>query len=98
MSKKTIAVVVIIIVIVGLIFVAGGPLWIGQKGSPESETGERPIEQTPVATGNVDDAISAALQDIAGDEAAVGETDSSIFSENDEAINGFGQSFDTTQL
>lgn len=98
MSKKAIAVVVIVIVIIGLIFVAGGPLWIGQKSSPELETGGRPEEQIPVATGNVDDAINAALQDVSGDEAAVGETDSSVFSEDDEAINGFGQSFDTTQL
>jgi flagellar basal body-associated protein FliL len=98
MSKKAVAVVVIVIVIVGLVFVAGGPLWTGQKGTQETETSGRPTEQIPAATGNIDDAIDAALQDIPGDEAAVGETDSSLLSENDEAINGFGQSLDTTQF
>lgn len=98
MNKSLIAILVIAAAVVGLMFLMRG-------GTPApvlnevtvNDTTNKTVE-TPV-TGNVDDAVAAILLDASlADETPLAESDPSVLSENDQAINDFGLSLDASQF
>ena len=95
MNKKYITWIVAIIVIVGLIgvFSNQGAPQPAQAPSSRENSGQQTVQENP--TGNIDDAVAAISADVESDNLPTVDSDSAILSENDQALNDFGQSFDT---
>ena len=96
MSKTAIIVAVIVLIIIGLIFVAKRA-----SEQPESATDTDVMEKTsfvePPVSGNIDDAIDAILVDISGDEEPIGENDPSLLTE-DQSVTDFADTLNVNQF
>jgi len=79
-------------------------LFPAPAGSEETSTGEVKLppkaeEPTPpAATGNIDDAVNAILQDVVTDAAAGEDLDVATVGSDGQAISDFGQSYDENTL
>lgn len=82
---------ILAIVIIAILIVLGYTL--RRTPAPGPEGGGA----TPAATGNVDDAAAAILEDTQGDEPGVGESDQTVVG-GDAVIDGVGQSLEASQL
>ena len=96
MNKKYVIGMVVVIVILVLIAIFASNQGAPEEQSPAPTTSGNP--EQPVAatepTGNIDDIAVAILGDIESDELPPMESDQSLLSENDSAVNGMGQSLD----
>lgn len=64
-----------------------------QAPSSRENAGQQTVQENP--TGNIDDAVAAISADVESDNLPTVDSDSAILSENDQALNDFGQSLDT---
>ncbi|MBI4094404.1 MAG: hypothetical protein HY436_01200 [Candidatus Liptonbacteria bacterium] len=80
--------IIIVLLIVGVAF------WLKDRGGLTAtvEPGSLGFDGVPEATGNIDDALSAILADIAGDAPAAAESDAALQNGID-AENTVGESF-----
>ena len=106
MNKKYITGIVVVIIVLGLVAVFGNmgglpapsPVSNNPASSPTSNNPAPSTEQQTVkenVTGNIDDVAAAISADVASDNVPTADSDSTILSENDKALNDFGQSLDT---
>lgn len=96
MGKKILIVFLVIIVVAGIALFAGKQTTQAPEGNIPTAT--TPTEEVPAASGNIDDAVTAILKDSMGNEIPTGEDDPTLFSEDSQALDGFGQSLDGSQF
>jgi flagellar basal body-associated protein FliL len=99
--KIIIPVLVILVVAAGLIYYQFGikplqPQYTTEKAAPEQAAKITP----PPATGNIDDAINAFIQDATNEQALAADedADTSLIDLDSQAINDFGQSYNENEI
>ena len=100
MNKKYIIGIVVVVVIVGLVAVFSNQGTPQQAQAPTTATNNPPTaaEQQvaqQAGTGNIDDIMATISSDTSSDNLPIADSDSSTLSENDQALNNFGQSLNT---
>jgi hypothetical protein len=100
MKKSVLWIVIFVIVAFGLLYFSGV-----FKDGVEPTLVTPPVVQTPPAptvaepTGNIDDATAAILKEVSSDEEMTPiDSDPTLASQNDAAIDGFDQSFNPSQF